>query len=66
MSAIFQAYENATTYNGLHIEILMETGSHYILPSHIQNYKSLIINNTNIDLTNPQFNLTIRPLICEE
>lgn len=66
MSAIFQAYENATEFNGLDIEIVMETGSHYILPRYIEKYNTKVHNDTHLDMSNPIFNLTIRPLICEE
>jgi len=44
----------------------METGSHYIMPRYIEKYNTLVQNNTFLDLTNPTFNLTIRPLLCDE
>lgn len=66
MTAIFQAYVKATQYKGLKIDILLETGSHYLMPSGVDSYHHLKSNNTHIDFVNPLFDLTIRPLKCND
>ena len=66
LSAMFQAFETATPLSGLKVEVLMETGSHYILPSTIKAYNHKVSNRTYVDMTNPLFELVVRPLKCGE
>jgi hypothetical protein len=66
MAALFQAYENATEYSNLTVNIVLETGSHYILPSHLEAFDNRVQNDSHVDLNNAHFNLTVRPLECGE
>lgn len=66
LEALFQAFANATKYKGLKVEILMETGSHYILPQHLNTHASRVRSESFVDMTNAMFNLTVRPLRCNE
>ena len=66
MKAIFQAYNFATKYIGIKVEILLETGVHFIRPTSIEDYFASIQEQTHVDFSNPQFNLVIKPIDCNE
>ena len=64
MEALFEAYSAASKYSGLTVSILLEAGNHFILPSDVFSYQRKQIENPNVDFTNPDFRLTVRPLYC--
>ena len=65
MSAYFHAYSIATKYIGYKIEILMETGFHYITRQYMDEFIVLQNKNIDVDFSNPSFDMVIKPLGCE-
>ena len=65
LSAIYQAYLNATPYNNSEVEILMETGVHYITAEDITNFEILKLVNPTADFKNSRLSLTIKPIQCD-
>lgn len=53
MSAYLNAYKYASTVHGVHIDIFLETGSHFVLKSHIENMFAVKDKNLEIDFENP-------------
>ena len=66
MAAYFHAFKLASKQSGVKVEILLETGSHYITPAHIEAFHSSLDKNREVDMDNAQFSLSILPLTCAE
>jgi hypothetical protein len=62
--AIYNAYARATATKGMQVEILLETGTHYIMPLEVSEYRNALKNELWVDTINPEFDLVIRPLTC--
>jgi hypothetical protein len=64
MSAIYNAYAQTFATKGMKVEILMETGSHYIMPYEVSGYLNALKNVIWPDTINPEFDLIVRPVTC--
>ena len=64
MAAYFHAFELASKRSNITVEILLETGSHYITPAHIEAFHSSLDKQRGVDIDNTQFSLSIMPLTC--
>ena len=66
MSALFAAFSFATPTVGANVTILLETGDHYITKKYMDTYILAKEQTAGVDLTNPEFFLTIKPLDCSD
>ena len=51
--ALFYAFDRSSELIGNTVEILLETGTHYIIPQYMNEYNNLIENNKHADFVNP-------------
>ena len=66
MQAIFQAYNFSTQYVGTKVEILLETGVHFVRPTSIEQYIASVSEHHHVDFTNPSFDMVIKPVECND
>ena len=59
MSAYFHAYYMASKYDGHKVEILLETGTHFITSAHMESFFKYMEKNKDADFSNPTFDLII-------
>eukprot|EP00356_Strombidium_inclinatum_P016937 CAMPEP_0170509800 /NCGR_PEP_ID=MMETSP0208-20121228/65410_1 /TAXON_ID=197538 /ORGANISM="Strombidium inclinatum, Strain S3" /LENGTH=599 /DNA_ID=CAMNT_0010793195 /DNA_START=552 /DNA_END=2351 /DNA_ORIENTATION=- len=64
LSAIFQAYSESTSYETASVEILLEKGTHYVLPSHAEEFRIKQRESRLVDFTNSKLDLLIKPVSC--
>jgi hypothetical protein len=64
ITALFNAYEQSYQAKGMKVYILLETGSHYIMPWQVAPYLNQAILQPHVDFVNPEFDLVVMPLNC--
>lgn len=62
--ALFNAYEQSYKHKGMKVYVLLETGSHYILPVQMALYLNQAILQPFVDFVNPELDLVVMPLNC--
>jgi hypothetical protein len=62
--ALFNAYEQASKHRGMKVYVLLETGSHYVMPYQVALYLNQAILQPFVDFINPEFDLVVMPLNC--